>query len=257
MAIQHYVPFSAKMRASFVIDEGRIHLDRIEFDTDGAKTVATGVVDVRHWPEQTYQFKSRVQFPRMRQLFFKDEKWELAGEGDFTGTFHLFKNGRDLAGTFASAAIGVDEYRFPGLFGSLHWTPTELDVTNAGAQVFGGDARFILLDSAARLARPTHGQVRGEFRRCRPGVVHRLRAAQGTPLRGHRQRRAGAAGMAAGPVRRPPGQRTSGRHAAGRGPDDDRVSRRPVRSPVGRRSRAPRVGAVRTGSASAASADRR
>ncbi len=47
VAIQHYVPFAAKMRASFVIDDGRIHLDRIEFDTDGAKTVATGVVDVR------------------------------------------------------------------------------------------------------------------------------------------------------------------------------------------------------------------
>ena len=142
VAIQHYVPFSAKMRASFVIDEGRIHLDRIEFDTDGAKTVATGVVDVRHWPEQTYQFKSRVQFPRMRQLFFKDEKWELAGDGDVSGTFHLFKNGRDLAATFASSALGVNEYRFPGLYGSVHWTPTDLDVTNAGARVFGGDGRF-------------------------------------------------------------------------------------------------------------------
>ena len=42
VAIQHYVPFSAKMHASFFIDEGRIHLDRVEFDTDGAKTVATG-----------------------------------------------------------------------------------------------------------------------------------------------------------------------------------------------------------------------
>jgi TamB, inner membrane protein subunit of TAM complex len=154
VAIQHYVPFWAKMRASFVIDEGRIHLDRVEFDTDGAKTVATGVVDVRHWPEQTYQFKSRVQFPRMRQLFFKDEKWELAGEGDFTGTFHLFKNGRDLTGTFASAALGVNEYRFPGLYGSLRWTPTALDVTNAGARLFGGDGRFTYsirpLGSAAR-----------------------------------------------------------------------------------------------------------
>jgi hypothetical protein len=69
VAIQHYVPFAAKMRASFTIDDGRIHLDRVEFDTDGARTVATGVVDVRRWPEQTYQFKSRVEFARMRQLF--------------------------------------------------------------------------------------------------------------------------------------------------------------------------------------------
>jgi hypothetical protein len=142
VAIQNYVPFSAKMRASFSIDEGKILLDHIEFDTDGAKTVATGVVDVRRWPEQTYRFKSRVQFPRMRQLFFQNEKWELTGEGDVAGTFHLFKNGRDLAATFASASLGVNEYRFPGLYGSVHWTPTELDVTNAGAQVFGGDGRF-------------------------------------------------------------------------------------------------------------------
>ncbi|MEO8257428.1 MAG: translocation/assembly module TamB domain-containing protein [Acidobacteriota bacterium] len=142
VSIQHYVPFAAKMRASFVIDDGRIHLDSIDFDTDGAKTVATGVIDARRWPEQTYQFKSSVQFARMRELFFKDEKWELAGDGDFTGTFHLFKDGRDLAGTFASAVLGVNQYRFPKLHGSLHWTPTALDVTSAGAQLFGGDSRF-------------------------------------------------------------------------------------------------------------------
>ena len=32
----------------------------------------------------------------MRELFFKDETWRLTGDGDFTGTFHLFKGGRDL-----------------------------------------------------------------------------------------------------------------------------------------------------------------
>ena len=29
----------------------------------------------------------------MRQLFFKDESGTLTGDGDFTGTFHLFKAG--------------------------------------------------------------------------------------------------------------------------------------------------------------------
>ena len=143
VAIQNDVPFAASMKARFTIDDGgRVHLERVDFETDGAKTTATGDVDLGHWPEQRYQFKSRVQFPRMRQLFFKDERWELAGDGDFTGTFHLFKGGRDLAGTFASAMIGVNEYRFPALYGSLHWTPTALDVTNAGAKLFGGDGRF-------------------------------------------------------------------------------------------------------------------
>ena len=48
----------------------------------------------------TYDVKSRVHFPRMREIFFTKENWELAGDGDFTGTFHLFKGGHDLTGTF-------------------------------------------------------------------------------------------------------------------------------------------------------------
>jgi hypothetical protein len=45
-----------------------------------------------HWPEQTYQVQSRVDFPRMTQLFFKDEKWTVTGDGDFKGIFHLSKD---------------------------------------------------------------------------------------------------------------------------------------------------------------------
>ena len=63
----------------------------------------------------------------MRELFFKDEKWELTGDGDFTGTFHLFKaRHRDLAGTFTSDVAGVNDYRFPSLYGSLRWTPARV-----------------------------------------------------------------------------------------------------------------------------------
>ncbi len=107
VAIQNHVPFWANMKASYEIDGGQIHLNRIEFDTDGAKTIATGDVDLRNWPQQSYQFKSHVQFARMRQLFFKDERWELSGEGDFAGRFQLFKGGpgRDLSGTFSSAVV--------------------------------------------------------------------------------------------------------------------------------------------------------
>src|SRR5207342_919767 len=46
VAIQNHVPFSASMKAAYEIDEGRIHLTRIEFDTDGARTIATGDVDM-------------------------------------------------------------------------------------------------------------------------------------------------------------------------------------------------------------------
>ena len=140
--IQNYEPFFVNAKSHFLLDSTRIHLDRIEFETDGAQTVASGDVDLGHWPEQTYQFKSHVQFVRMRHIFFKHEKWELGGEGDVAGTFHLFRGGRDLTATFNSPSLGVNAYRFPNLSGALHWTPTLLDVTNGAANFQGGHASF-------------------------------------------------------------------------------------------------------------------
>jgi hypothetical protein len=142
VAIQNYVPMWANMKARFTLDGPRIKLERVDLDSDGAKSVAQGEVDLAHWPEQTFRVQSRVHFPRMRELFFKDETWNLTGDGDFAGTFHLFKGGRDLAGTFTSPLAGVNEYRFPSLYGSLRWTPAAFEVWDAGAKFFGGDARF-------------------------------------------------------------------------------------------------------------------
>ena len=104
-------------------------------DTDGATTVATGDVDMAHWPEQTYQVQSRVDFPRMKQLFFKDEKWTVTGDGNFKGVFHLSKAGPDLEGAFTSDVAGVNDYRFPELYGSLRWTKTAFDVVERRLEV--------------------------------------------------------------------------------------------------------------------------
>ncbi len=142
VSIQNDVPFYANMKARYVLDGSKVHLDRIDFDTDGATTTATGDVDLANWPEQSYRFTSRVQLPRMRQLFFADEQWELAGEGEVAGTFHLFKGGRDLSAGFSSALVGVNDYRFSALRGTLQWTPTFFAVRDAGAKAFGGDSRF-------------------------------------------------------------------------------------------------------------------
>ncbi|MFI5179710.1 MAG: hypothetical protein ACHQO8_14155, partial [Vicinamibacterales bacterium] len=95
VTIQDFVPMWANMKAQFTIDGPRIHLPRIDLDTDGATTVASGDVDMGHWPNQSYHVQSRVKFPRMRELFFKDESWTLSGDGNFTGVFRLLKNGRD------------------------------------------------------------------------------------------------------------------------------------------------------------------
>ena len=50
----------ANMKAQFVIDGSRIHLDRIDMDTDGATTVASGDVDMAHWPKQELPGASRA-----------------------------------------------------------------------------------------------------------------------------------------------------------------------------------------------------
>jgi hypothetical protein len=142
VSIQDYVPMWANMKAQFALDGPLITLTRVDLETDGAVTVARGVVDAGHWPEQTYQVESRVRFPRMREIFFRNEPWPLSGDGDFKGTFHLFKDGRDLTGTFTSDRLGVYDYRFPSLYGALRWTPRAFEVYDAGAKFYGGDARF-------------------------------------------------------------------------------------------------------------------
>ena len=73
ISIQNYVPMWVNFKGRFAINGAKVHLDRAEIDTDGARTVAVGGVDFDHWPEQTYQVRSRVQFPRMRELFFAKE----------------------------------------------------------------------------------------------------------------------------------------------------------------------------------------
>src|SRR5580765_8800852 len=78
----------------------------------------------------------------MRELFFAQQPWVLSGEGDFAGTFHLFKGGHELSGRFSSPLAGLYDYRFSSLYGSLRWTNKAFDVWDAGADVFGGNARF-------------------------------------------------------------------------------------------------------------------
>jgi hypothetical protein len=142
IAIQDHVPMWARMKARFSIDGSRLRMERIEIDTDGARSTATGTVDTSRWPEMLYDVESRVHFPRMREIFFTDEPWVLRGDGDFKGKFHLFKGGHELAGRFTSAAAGVYAYRFPSLYGSLRWTRRGFEIRDAGAGAFGGDSTF-------------------------------------------------------------------------------------------------------------------
>jgi hypothetical protein len=142
IAIQKYEPITADMSIAFKFVDGKIVMDQMQLVTDGAVSNMTGVVDMANWPEQLYQIQSRVHFPKQREIFFARDKFTLFGDGDFTGTFHMFKGGRELKGNFKSAMAGVNDYRFPNLEGSLVWVRERMEVTRASADFSGGKADF-------------------------------------------------------------------------------------------------------------------
>lgn len=142
VAIQDFVPMAANLEAEFKVQGSQVIFEHMDLTTDGARSDVTGSVDMGRWPEQTYFVKSRVQFPRMRELFFAHDTFSLYGEGDFTGTFHLFKGGRELTGNFYSREAGLNVYRFPNLEGSLIWVPDRFEVTRATSGFVGGRTAF-------------------------------------------------------------------------------------------------------------------
>jgi hypothetical protein len=157
-------PMSADLATNFKVKDGKIHLDRIDLLTDGAVSELTGVVDAGRWPEMFYRVTSRVQFPVMREIFFADDDFSLHGEGDFTGTFHLFKGGRELKGDFSSREAGLNEYRFSNLEGSLEWVPNRFEVTRATSGFFDGQTRFkYLMAPLGSPAQKAHGRFEVEY----------------------------------------------------------------------------------------------
>jgi hypothetical protein len=128
--IQSYESFGTAMRSRFKIEGGKVVFDRMDLTSDGATSVLDGEVDLGRWPEQIYRIKSHIDFPTQKNIFFHRDRFTASGQGDFQGTFHLFKGGRELKGTF------------PSLKGSVLWLPDRLEITDATSGVYGGTARF-------------------------------------------------------------------------------------------------------------------
>jgi translocation and assembly module TamB len=154
VAIQQYVPFRADMQSRFEIIDGRIVFERMSLTTEGTRSELIGDVNMRYWPELMLHMKSSIDFPRQRELFFAGDTFSLTGKGQFTGTFHLFKEnmpdgrqrtGRELKGQFSTDVLGVNRYRFNDVRGDLRWTPEALAVTDGSSNVYGGNARFSYL----------------------------------------------------------------------------------------------------------------
>ncbi|HVZ21596.1 MAG TPA: hypothetical protein VG871_11065, partial [Vicinamibacterales bacterium] len=153
VAIQSYLPFRTDMQTRFKIDGGKVLLDRIDIETPGATAAVNGAVDLGHWPEMFYNVKSHVDFPTEKNIFFHDMKFTTAGQGDFTGTFHFFKGGRELKGTFTSPEAGVDAWRFSNVAGSLLWVPDRFEVSDVTMSLYGGRAK--MLYSIGPFGKPT------------------------------------------------------------------------------------------------------
>jgi hypothetical protein len=136
--IARFEPMWGKLTSRFKIDGGKIVLEGIDLITDGAVSHAVGEVDTARWPEQTYAVRSRIDFPRMKALFFARDRFTLSGKGEFAGTYHLFKGGRELSGRFASLETRLNDWRFAGMEGSLLWTRDRFEVTKTRAGFYGG-----------------------------------------------------------------------------------------------------------------------
>lgn len=142
IAIQKYERFHANMRSRFTIDGADLEFSRIDLLSEGAQSLLRGHIDLAHWPEQTYQITSKIDFPTQKNIFFHQYTFDASGRGNFQGTFHLFNGGRELKGTFDSPLAGVNAWRFPNLKGSVLWVPDRMEVTNATSGLYGGTARF-------------------------------------------------------------------------------------------------------------------
>ena len=140
--IMNYESFRVDMQSRFTMVGGKVHFDHMDLVSDGARSVVTGDADIPRWPEQLYQIRSRIDFPTQKNIFFHGQRFNVSGAGDFVGTFHLFKGGRELKGTFTSPLAGVNDWRFPNLRGSVLWLPDRLEITKAASDLYGGAAQF-------------------------------------------------------------------------------------------------------------------
>jgi translocation and assembly module TamB len=159
--IQSFLPMSASMTTRFTLDGPLVRLHQIDLVTDGARSKVVGEVHLGEgWPEATYNVDSRINFARMRELFFASESWRVNGDGRFVGVFHLPKaGGRELRGQFSSDKALLDtpgrRMDFPRLRGGLLWLPDRFEVTNAAADFYGGQATFDYRLSPLGTPKPT------------------------------------------------------------------------------------------------------
>ena len=95
------------------------------------------------WPEQTYDIhESSIDLAVMKEVFFADDNFTVAGDAEFRGSWHVFDGGRDLTGRFSTPDPTLQGLSFAALAGELLWTADRFAVTEARSSFYGGDLDF-------------------------------------------------------------------------------------------------------------------
>lgn len=137
--IQKSLPMTTDFFTRFTVEGSIVKLRDIDLVSDGSVSKIRGQVDFANWPSQTYEVDSKLDFPRMREIFFQDARWRVTGAGRYVGTFQVVKGGRyELKGDFTSPETMVSGVRFPNVKGSLIWEPGRFAVTHAESDLYGG-----------------------------------------------------------------------------------------------------------------------
>ncbi len=138
--IGDFEPMTTDMQVTYQLDGGLVDLTRIDIQMDGFDARLTGHADLLGWPEGTFHIVgSSIDLPTMKDIFFADDDFTLAGEAAFTGTHHVFDGGRETTGTFTSGNAQLQGLDFPTLDGDLIWTRDRFEVPRYRSGFYGGD----------------------------------------------------------------------------------------------------------------------
>ena len=141
--IGDFEPMTTDVDADYVLDGGLVDLTRLDLRMTGFDARLTGRLDLLAWPEQTYDIhRSSIDLAVMKDVFFADDDFTVAGDAEFRGSWHLFDGGRELTGRFSTPDPTLQGLSFPALAGDLVWTSDRFAVTEAQSGFYGGELDF-------------------------------------------------------------------------------------------------------------------
>ena len=162
--IGDFEPMTTDVDADYALDGGLVDLTRLDLRMSGFDARLTGRVDLLAWPEQTYDVhRSSIDLATMKEVFFADDDFTVAGEADFRGRWHLFDGGRELTGRFRAPDPTLEGLSFPELAGDLVWTTDRFAVTEAHSTFYGGDLDFSYAMEPLGVETPAVATLEGRY----------------------------------------------------------------------------------------------